>query len=94
MAKKIVAVTGIKFAAGPEGFVAAGDTLDPALFTKEQLKALHDSGAITVEDDAKPEAVKVEAVEAPAAPAGPDTSAPAAEPKAATATEKAAPAKK
>lgn len=52
MAKKLVAVTGIRH--NGESF-DAGEPIDPSKFSKEELKELHDNGAIVVEDDAKPE---------------------------------------
>lgn len=57
MAKKIVAVTGIKHGSG---FYPAGEKLDPANFTKDELRELHDNGAIMVADE--PEAVEALAV--------------------------------
>lgn len=71
MAKKIVAVTGIKH---NNGFYAVGDPVDPAQFTKEELKALHDSGAIDIVDDTKPEELQETAPEPEASFNGPDTS--------------------
>lgn len=72
MAKKLVAVTGIKHNGK---FYSAGETLEPRDFTKEALKLLHDSGALVVSDDATAEDVKAEA-EAEAAPVTPATSTP------------------
>lgn len=57
MAKKLVAVTGIKHN-GVD--FAAGEPVDPSAFTKAELKELHDNGAIVIEDDAKAEDVKGE----------------------------------
>jgi hypothetical protein len=57
MAKKLVAVTGIKHNGVS---YAAGETLPSGEFTKDELKTLHDNGALVVEDDAKPEDVKAE----------------------------------
>lgn len=77
MAKKIVAVTGIRHT---NGFCAAGDTVDPSEFTKEELKSLYDNGAIAVVDDTTPEEIKDEGGPAkevtpePETPKGPDTS--------------------
>jgi hypothetical protein len=57
MAKKIMAVTGIRH--NGDSF-DAGTVLNPADFTREALKELHDNGAIVIVDDAKPEDVKAE----------------------------------
>lgn len=71
MAKKLVAVTGIKHNGK---FYSAGEALDPTAFTKDALKELHDNGALRVEDDSTPEDVKAsaetskETKEAPEAP--------------------------
>lgn len=70
MAKKLVAVTGIKH--NGEDF-AAGEAIDPSKFSREELKDLHDNGALVISDDTKAEDVKVEEV-TPEAPAVPDTS--------------------
>lgn len=53
MAKKLVAVTGIRH--NGEDF-EAGSELDTTLFTKEELKSLYDAGAVEVKDDGKSEA--------------------------------------
>lgn len=66
MAKKLVAVTGIKHNGK---FYSAGETLEPREFTKEALKLLHDSGALVVSDDTTPEEVKVAAEAAVVTPA-------------------------
>lgn len=88
MAKKLVAVTGIKHNGTT---YEAGETLPAAEFTKDELKELHDNGALTIVDDTKIEDVKEEKesekspatspsiTTAPATSAGPDTSAPAKE---------------
>lgn len=55
MAKKLVAVTAIKH--NGETF-EAGATLDPSQFSRDELKELHDNGAVAVQDDSKPEDVK------------------------------------
>ena len=55
MAKKIVAVTGIRH--NGESY-EAGETLDPSLFSKDELKDLHDNGALVVVDDSKAGDVK------------------------------------
>lgn len=54
MAKKLVAVTSIKH--NGELF-PAGESINPAKFDKEELKQLHDAGAVKVEgeDDPSPE---------------------------------------
>ena len=57
MAKKLVAVTGIKHNGD---MFEAGEPIDPTQFTKAELKELHDNGAIVIEDDAKAEDVKGE----------------------------------
>lgn len=57
MAKKILAVTGIKH---NDEFFDAGEELDPSKFTKDQLKELHDNGAVVIKDDGKLEDVKAE----------------------------------
>lgn len=57
MAKKLVAVTGIKH---DGDFFEAGDEVDPSKFSKAELKELHDNGAIVISDDAKAEDVKGE----------------------------------
>lgn len=57
MAKKIVAVTGIRHN-GDE--FPAGETVDAAKFNKDELKALHDNGAIVIVDDTKIDEVKAE----------------------------------
>lgn len=68
MAKKIVAVTGIKHS---KGFVNSGETLNPADFTKEELRSLHDSGAVIVVDDSKADDLKGEPT--PETPEVPET---------------------
>jgi hypothetical protein len=50
MAKKLIAVTGIKH--NGEEF-AANEELDTSKFTKDELKSLHDAGAVRVDDDGK-----------------------------------------
>lgn len=50
MAKKLIAVTAIKH--NGEDF-EAGSEVDTAKFTKDELKSLHDAGAVRVEDDGK-----------------------------------------
>lgn len=57
MAKKLVAVTGIKHNGV---FYEAGAPVDPSKFSKDELKELHDNGALVIEDDTKAEDVKVE----------------------------------
>lgn len=52
MAKKLVAVTGIKHNGD---FFEAGEPVDPTQFSKAELKELHDNGAIVITDDAKAE---------------------------------------
>lgn len=47
MSKKLVAVTGIQH----DGqLYEAGKPVDPAKFSKEQLRMLYDSGAVTIEE--------------------------------------------
>lgn len=59
MPKKLFAVTNVKVSNEPGGFFPAGEVIDPAKFTKEQLVELHDAGAVeirVVEDEvAEPE---------------------------------------
>jgi len=58
MPKKIFAVTNIKVNSEPGGSVTAGDEVDPTKFTKDELRELHDAGAIevkTVDADGEPE---------------------------------------
>lgn len=81
MAKKLVAVTGIKHNGE---FYEAGSAVDPSKFSKAELKDLHDNGALVIEDDMKAEEMKAEEPVAPEAPAAPKESA-AAAPKDATA---------
>lgn len=57
MAKKLVAVTGIKHNGD---FFEAGKPVDPSQFSKAELKELHDNGALVIVDDAKAEDVKAE----------------------------------
>lgn len=57
MAKKIVAVTGIKHDGET---IDAGSPIDPSKFTKDELKELHDNGAIVIVDDTTPAEVKAE----------------------------------
>jgi len=57
MPKKIFAVTNVKVGNGEGQSFAAGSEVDPKQFTKEQLVALHDQGAIEVRTvDEQPEA--------------------------------------
>lgn len=63
MGKKVVAVTNIKHDGET---IEAGATVDASKFEKDELKALYDNGAVTVEDGPDEEEDK-----------GPDTSAPA-----------------
>lgn len=51
MAKKLVAVTGIKHNGE---FVQAGEAIDASKFSKEELKQLHDAGAVKVDGDEDP----------------------------------------
>lgn len=53
MAKKLVAVTGIKHNGE---FFPAGEPLDTGKFDKEELKQLHDAGAVKVEGEDDPTA--------------------------------------
>jgi len=48
MPKKLFAVTNVKFSGDGADFVAAGNEVDPSKFSKEDLVALHDAGAIEV----------------------------------------------
>jgi hypothetical protein len=73
MAKKLYAVTNIK---GGDVEVKAGDPVDPEKFSKAELKALYDNGAVEVREEADTDAPVEEA------PAGPDTT--VENPKAAT----------
>lgn len=70
MAKQIIAVTGIKHNGE---FYPAGEPIDPMKFTKTELKELHDNGAIVVEDNTKPEDVKLPETPETPEPKGPDT---------------------
>lgn len=54
MAKKIVAVTDVKH--NGETY-PAGSELDPSQFNRDELKQLHDVGAIVVNDDTQPDDV-------------------------------------
>lgn len=54
MAKKIVAVTDVKHNGDT---YPAGSELDPSQFNRDELKQLHDAGAIVVNDDSKPDDV-------------------------------------
>lgn len=73
MAKKLYAVTNIK---GSDVQVTAGDLVDPDKFTKDELKALYDNGAVEVreEEDAPTEetgpSTEVESPENPKAATG------------------------
>lgn len=62
MAKKVIAVTGIKHNGT---FYAPGETLDVTKFTRVQLEALHDVQSIKIEDI--PEPVKSEKAPKPEA---------------------------
>ncbi len=67
MAKKVFAVTNIKVGQGDDEYFAAGGEVDPKKFTMEQLKALHDEGAVeirVVEDEAMTEPEEMAAEEA------------------------------
>jgi hypothetical protein len=61
MAKYAIALTNIKAGPNLEDFYPAGPgKLDVSKFTKEQLKALYDAGAIELKDDDTVEDVKTE----------------------------------
>jgi 3-keto-L-gulonate-6-phosphate decarboxylase len=57
MAKRIVAVTAVKH--NGDTF-DAGAPIDPSKFSKEELKELHDNGAIVIVDDTTTDEVKAE----------------------------------
>jgi antitoxin component of MazEF toxin-antitoxin module len=66
MGKKVFAVTNIKIGQAEDEFFAAGGEVDPKKFTMEQLKALHDEGAVeirVVEDEVMTEPEATEATE-------------------------------
>lgn len=66
MSKKIVAITQIHhgMADGETYIVQAGEEVNPGKFTKEQLEALYDAGAVSVDEGAEeapaPKEVKAE----------------------------------
>lgn len=82
MAKKVVALTNIKYG---EGEYAVGDEVDTVKFSKEQLAELYDAGAIDVravdDEPAKTEEPTKTAQPTPAAKTGPDTTVKAPEKK-------------
>ena len=73
MAKKLYAVTNIK---GRDIEVKAGDSVNPEKFSKEELKALYDNGAVEVREEDEPD------TDVPVEAPGPNTS--VENPKAAT----------
>jgi hypothetical protein len=94
MGKKVFAVTNIKIGQAEDEFFAAGGEVDPKKFTMEQLKALHDEGAVeirVVEDEVMTEPEATEATEeAPAEEAPAETAEEAAEEAAEETAEEAA----
>jgi len=48
MPKKVYAVTNIKIGQGEDEYFAAGTEVNPKKFTMEQLKSLHDEGAVEI----------------------------------------------
>lgn len=66
MAKKLFAVTNVKIGSGPDEFFPAGTVVDHSKLSKEQLKELHDQGAVEIrtvdnDDEEAPEAGTSEA---------------------------------
>lgn len=91
MAKKLVAVTNIKFNGE---LLPAGEPLDASKFDKKQLEALYDAGAVRVDEgsDEKTETKTTETPETatPQATTSADQSAQASSPAATTSSPKAA----